>query len=548
MDPQALWGRMQSFGLGRLSLMGGAFLGVCVLLYLLVVRVSTPEMAPLYQGLDAQDTTKIVEALNANAVSFDVREGSIFVPEGEVLRSRMLLAEAGVAVGGGVGYEIFDKGDVLSTTHFVQKVNLLRALEGELARTIQTLQSVQRARVHIVMPERRMFIKDKRKPSAAIVLRMRRGQTLEGSQVKAIRSLVASSVPDMQVEKVSVLDDRGVLLASGDGPDGKNMSMALDEMRAVTEARLGRMIESLLEKTLGPGNVRAEVTVEIDHDRVTEQSEQFDPEGQVVRSQQNVNNRSKSDAGAQRATTVQQNVPAAQQSQGSGNSSSEDAKEEETTNYEISKTVKTAIREMGRIKRFSVAVLVDGIHSKKSGGEAAGGYKPRSDEDLEKIKRLVQAAMGYQEERGDVVDVVNLEFQRADLAGEEEPSWWQRMSDRQVIRLVEIGFLGVLLLLLFLFGVRPSLNQMAAARQVAKDAEAAVLVTGKGADGQGGAQDGTQGEVGTPGAESTLSTEDQEELRGWEGLPEDELGTLVNKFVQAYPERAAAVLRIWMKG
>ena len=551
MDPKALVQPFARLGMGKSAILGGSFLGVLALIYLLVSQAASPQMTPLYQAMDPQDSNRVADILGSQGITFELKDGQVHVPRTALLKARMLLAESGVSSGTSIGYEVFDKSDVLGSTHFLQNVNLLRALEGELSRTIQSIQDVAHARVHIVMPERQLFSREKRVPSAAVVLRMRHGKALESEQVKAIQYLVASSVPDMKVGKVSVLDDRGVLLASGNQRDGGKSPSEIEERRAVYEARISRIVESILEQSLGPGSVRAEVSADFDHDRVTEQSERFDPDGQVIRSQQSSNDKSSSGSGGNnQATSIQQEMPTIQKSSGSGDQQTSDAeKNAETTNYEISKTVRTAVRDMGVVKRLSVAVLVDGTYTKGEGGKT--DYAERSADEIDKIKRLVQAAVGYNEERGDVVDVVNLRFKRPDVPEAEEGGVMQMLSPDQWQRLLELVILGVFLLLLFLLGVKPMVRQIYAPKEdAAGGANGAAGASadgtsagGEGASGQGASGEGADGS----GGDGELSPEEVKKMRGWEGLPEDELADLVNQFVESDPERAASVLRIWMK-
>ncbi len=533
MDFEKLLTRLKDMGAGRLLFFSGSALGFLGLIVFIFMRFGQSDMSLLYRDMDPQESGKILDGLQSHNISFEMKRGEIYVPSSQLLRARMSLAEMGVSAGSTMGYEIFDKSDALGTTSFVQNVNLVRALEGELSRTIQTIQSVAQARVHIVMPERKIFSKEKRKPSAAVVLRMRSLSTLSEGQVQAIRYLVSSAVPELQVEGVSILDDRGVLLASDSEKNARDVSREAEERRVVYETRLGRMIESLLEQSLGAGSVRAEVSADLDYDSITEQSETFNPDGQVVRSQQSVNDSNQSNNAQEPATGVQQEMPNVQQAPGASGkgSTSESNKTEETTNYEISKTVRTAVRGLGGVKRLSVAVVIDGTYTKNEQGEEA--YADRTPEEMEKYKRLIQAVVGYQQDRGDVVDVENLRFHRPEEENMGSSSWLPSLSEENLMRLAEIALLGFFALVLFFFGIRPYLkpatDEGAEGLQVAMaGAEGASLEGGEGAEGPGG--------------------EDDKQLKGWEKMPEDELRALVNKLALEKPERAASIVRLWMKG
>src|SRR6202034_4389440 len=236
--------------------------------------------------LSLEDSATIAKELDREGVTYELRNDGniIMVPSDRVARLRMTLAENGLPKGGGVGYEIFDKSDALGTTSFVQNINNLRALEGELSRTIRALDRVQAARVHLVMPERPLFSREKVEPSASIVLKVR--GMLEPQQVRAIRHLVASAVNGLKPQRVSVVDESGRLLADGAGDDGSGGEVSADERQAVFEKRLREQVDAIVSSVVGPGRARVELTADFDFNRVTQTSDKYDPEGRVVRSSQ----------------------------------------------------------------------------------------------------------------------------------------------------------------------------------------------------------------------------------------------------------------------
>ena len=246
----------------------------------LMVRVTAPQMTPLFTDLSFEDSSAIIKDLERQAIPYELKnDGAIvLVPKDRVARLRMKLAEGGLPKGGGVGYEIFDKSDALGATSFVQNINHLRALEGELSRTIRALDRVQAARVHLVLPERPLFSRDKAEASASIVLKVR--GALEPQQVRAIRHLVASAVNGLKPERVSIVDEAGRLLA-----DGARRQFALgvsaDERQVAYERRLREQIEAIVTSVVGPGRARVQLTADFDFNRVTQTSEKFDPEGRV---------------------------------------------------------------------------------------------------------------------------------------------------------------------------------------------------------------------------------------------------------------------------
>ena len=250
-----------------------------------IMRMSSPQMTMLFSDLSLEDSAAIIKDLERQAIPFQLRNDGamIMVPRDRVTRLRMKLAEGGLPKGGGVGYEIFDRTDTLGATSFVQNVNHLRALEGELARTIRAIDRVQMARVHLVLPERQLFSRDRPEATASIVLRVR--GLLEPQQVRAIRHLVASAVNGLKPERVSIIDESGRLLADGARSDNA-LGLTADERQLAYERRLREQVETIVTSVVGPGRARVQLTAEFDFNRVTQTSERFDPEGRVLRSSQ----------------------------------------------------------------------------------------------------------------------------------------------------------------------------------------------------------------------------------------------------------------------
>ena len=404
-------------GTTRLAIMGGATLLVLAGLLYLVLQASRPTMATLYSDLPPESASAIVEKIRGMNIPFEASSDgrSIRVPEAKVGELRMALA--GQQLGGSVGYEILDKQDLLGTTNFMQQVNHLRAMEGELARTIESLDIVQSARVHLVIPQQQLFEEDKRLPSASITLHTR-GQ-LPMSKVNAIRYLVSSAVPGLEPGAISVVDQTGTLLARADGSTESGLNEGIGEKQTAMEQRLRAQIESMLERIVGPGRVRAEVSAELESAVIKEQSEVFDPDKQVLSRSTTVDK--KDENKSQEATTggpvsVSTNLPENQQvtpqtGTPAGNQSNS-GETSEQLDYQNSKTVTTTVRNSGAIKHLSVAVLVDGVYTKSANGKDT--YAARTPAEMEQFKTLVQNAVGYNEERGDKVEVVNLRFAAPD--------------------------------------------------------------------------------------------------------------------------------------
>ncbi|MDR1267666.1 MAG: flagellar M-ring protein FliF [Holosporales bacterium] len=377
----------------------------------------------LFTDLDLSESAKITSKLESLSIPFEIRaEGQqILVNSEDTARARMLLAEEGLPTGGIVGYELFDKSETFGATSFVQKVNHTRALEGELARSIITLNPVARARVHLVMPPKSLFSSEQQNPSSSVVLKLKNGMRLKGSQIQAIQNLVAGAVPDLSVENVTIVDDQGTLLTFAQGGDTRNgATRNLEELRVGQEARLAHNLETLLARTVGIGKVRVEVSIDMDFDRFSENKEIFDPEGQVVRSQQIIEDGANSaeNPDKTRGVTVENALPHDDRNRNllsASASVSQTKKMEEILNYEISRTTQTLVREAGVIRRVSVAVLVDGVYQKQNGAQDMT-YSPRTKQELDQLKTLVKSAIGFRGDRGDTVEVVNLRFAREDMS------------------------------------------------------------------------------------------------------------------------------------
>ncbi|NQV21572.1 MAG: flagellar M-ring protein FliF, partial [Rhodospirillales bacterium] len=296
-----------------------------------------------------------------------------------------------------MGYEIFDRGEALGTTSFVQNINHLRALEGELARTIRAIQGVTTARVHLVLPRRELFNRERREPSASIILKLASGK-IDQSQVVAVQHLVAAAVPELTPSRVSIVDSRGVLLARG-GDEGSAQTpfASMSDKTAAFESRMSQQLEDMLSRTAGYGNVRAEVTAELDYDKITTNSESYDPDGQVVRSSQSVEEQGQEQDGGNAAVSVAENLPQAEGGDAETATSS-NSRTEETINYEISRVTKTQVREIGKVVRLSVAVLLNGTYQNQDGERV---YVPRRQDEMDKLTALVKSAVGFKDERGD---------------------------------------------------------------------------------------------------------------------------------------------------
>lgn len=399
--------QLRGLGAMRLAAMAGVGIAVLGLVAWLALRAAEPPMSLLYGDLDPRDAGQVVQALDRARIPYRLAAGGaqVLVPEPDVPRVRLMLARDGLPAGGSVGYEIFDRGESLTTTPFQQDINRVRALEGELSRTIRGLSGVRTARVHLVLPRREPFSRERPEAQASVVIAMQGAQRLDREGVQAVLHLVAAAVPGLRPQNVSIVDSRGELMArGGQALSGPAAAQTGEELRRAAEQRLARGVEDLLERTLGPGRVRAEASVEMDFDRVQTTEERFDPENQVPRSTQSTSESSRS--GEQGNVSVANQLPGAEAQ--AGGSQTQSSRSEETTNFEIGRTTRNTLREQPALRRLSVAVLVDGVWEPQANGPPQ--FRERSAEELQRIASLVRSAVGFNEQRGDRVDVVNLRF------------------------------------------------------------------------------------------------------------------------------------------
>ena len=538
----ALIQTLRNLGTLRLAALGGVAVALLAFFVFVTTRLSGTDMALLYADLETADSAKIVERLETLGVPYEIKgDGShIKVPADQVLRLRMSMASEGLPAGGSVGYEIFDRENALGTTNFVQQVNHLRALEGELARTIGSISQVKSARVHLVIPQRELFSRDKPQPSASIIL-VQRG-SLDRSQVLAIQHLVAAAVPGLKPAAISVVDEQGNLLARGTDDDSANPASA-EEMRLAYESRMRRSVEELLQRSVGYGKIRAEVTAEMNFDRVTTNSETYDPDGQVVRSTQTVEEQSDSSEGAADAVTVANNLPDPTLQNGDGQSRSTTARTEETVNYEITKTVETHISEAGTVKRLSVAVLVDGLYTPAEDGTLT--YQPRSAEELDQIAKLVRSAVGFDQARGDTVEVVNMRFTdiATELADPDALPFGFEKND--LIRIAEMLVLGVVAILVMLLVVRPMIGRLLEQSQA--NAGQGLLTDQSTATPALAGPAAVPGELPAP-AHGDVASEIEKmiDINQVEGRVRESSLKKISELVDRHPEEAVNIMRSWL--
>ncbi len=533
---QSLVAFLKGLGASRLMAMVAVTTALLGFFAFVIMRVTTPQMTTLFTDLSFEDSSSIIKDLERQAIPFELRnEGAvIMVPKDKVTRLRMKLAESNLPKGGGVGYEIFDKSDALGTTSFVQNINHLRALEGELSRTIRAIDRIQAARVHLVLPERPLFAREAPEPSASIVVRVR--GSLEPQQIRAIRHVVASAVNGLKPQRVSIVDEAGRLLADG---ASKDPEIAVgDERRTAFEKRIRNEVEAIVSSVVGQGRARVQLTADFDYNKVTQTSDKFDPEGRVLRSSQT---REESALTAENSgqVTVNNELPGNQTSTATPAARDQSKKSEETNNYEISRTTKTEITEAGRVNRISVAVLVDGAYTKNEKGEMV--YQDRTKEQLDQIATLVRSAIGFDQKRGDQVEVVNLRFAEAPTVPPVvEPTGLLGMlqfTKDDVMYVIELGVMMLLGLVVLFMVIRPLVKRILASEVIPALAEPLPALT------DGSAQEGGSGQALIPGTSAASQLIDVAQVQG---QVHAQAVHRVGELAERNPNETASIVRQWL--
>ncbi len=445
----------------RMTIAGVALLSVAAFAMLIFVANRT-DYRPLFTNLTVEDAGEIVKKLKDAKTPYQITSDGkgILVPADKVYELRLSLASDGLPQGGGVGFEIFDRKS-FGMTEFVQKLNYQRALQGELSRTISQLNGVEQARIHLVIPEKSLFKENEKPATASVVLKMKSNRSLRDSEVQGVVHLVASAIEGMDPDHVTVLDSRGKILSAGNGssdPTSK-MTSAMQETQRSYEKNLEERIQSLLDRVVGAGKSVARVSATFDFKQVERVEEKFDPETIAVRSEQRTEEKGAS-------TTMNAGVPGVQTNLGrntpAAGSTAGGSKNDETLNYEVSRSTAKIIEPVGALSKVSVAVLVDGkyepLAAAKEGQAVKAKYTPRSPDEMQKIESLVKSTVGFNTERGDQLTVQNIPFQDTDGVGTvETPAWWSSPFALSLFKNLLIG-MGFLALIFFI--IRPLLNSL----------------------------------------------------------------------------------------
>ena len=514
---------------GVLLLVGFAFISL---------QISSPTMTPIYSNLEMKDSAAIVTELESKNIPYELRANGtqIMVPQEQMLRLRMSMAQKGIPSKGSiVGYEIFDQSESLGTSSFIQNVNLIRALEGELSRTIGSFTNIESARVHLVVPKREVFSREKEMPTASVILQIRGSAGLSKEEVNAISHLVATAVPGLSPAKITIVDTSGKSFKLGgkDEDTPEALAASSEEYQNSYENRLKNTIEDLLEKSVGAGKVKAQVTAEINFDRIVTNSEVYDPEKSAIRSVQTSEEKeSSTDKDTKENVSVSNNLPAAKGTEEAATKSmSNTARTDETTNYEVTKTVENHVSEIGNVKRISVAVLVDGTYVPDKQTNVLT-YVPRSPAELKQLESLVKSAVGFDEKRKDKVEIVNMQFFK-DLNAD-KPETTADWLKRELHGLIQTFVIAIVVILVLLLVVRPIVSR--AFELSSDEAEDEELIASLNA-----------AKMDAP--EEQASLEDDEAM-----IDIEKIGTRVkasafksvNEIVEKYPAETLTVIRNWL--
>lgn len=536
---QKLWNNLLELGPRRLALL--AFVGFSVFLGVGggAYYLSRPEFNVLYSGLTREDVTRVSAVLRDANVAFDVNAtgDTIFVRPGQSAQARTLLAEKGLPNSTSGGYELFDKIGSLGLTSFMQEITRVRALEGEIARTIQVIKGVKAARVHIVVPARGSFRREQLPPSASVVLRT--DGPADARTARSVRHLVAAAVPGMTPDKVTVLDSDGSLLGSDEDGVGSSPTTMANLQRVVSRA-IQENVSKALTPYLGLDNFEVSVATQLSTDKRQTNETVYDPESRVQRSVRAVRERETSQSlDRQTPTTVQQNLPDQQvNATGAKNSNDEKQRREDVTNYEVSSKTITTVSDGYLVNKMFLAVLVNRPRLAASLGEKAG--EKASEQAIEakvaEIAQIAATAAGLDRPRGDQIQVSAVDFMEGarDLApvpGITFSEVLMRQAGSFVSALTILAVAGMLIW----FGLRPAINTILAS---SRSDDSAKLLTAEGT-GLLGDEDGAAGRLSREEAPNLVQDVSRKALHA----PQKRL----EQIVQLDEKQAAAILKQWIR-
>lgn len=500
---------------------------------------------PLYAGLDRLDSGEVIEILEANNIKFKVdnRSGALLVAADEIYDARLKLAEVGLPNDSSMGFELMDKEQPLGTSQFMEAARYRRSLEGELARTITNINSVRSSRVHLAIPKNSVFVRDAREPRASVFVELYPGRKIKPDQVRAMANLVASSIPELSLKNVTIVDQKGNLLSTGE--DDPKIAKAMQELEYATqiEESINNRIRSLLDPIIGSSRYRAEVAADVDFNQVEQAEEMFNPDLPAVRSEQTLDEqRLGATAGGIPGALANQPPAegaapeqAANQEEG-GAAQPSNTRKQATRNFELDRTVSYIKHQVGKVRRLTVAVVVDD----KEVIDAATGearYETWTDNELERLAILVRDAVGFSAVRGDSVNVINTPFidsLNEDFDASDIPLWEQPWL-RDLLK----PFVGLLIVLIMFVGLlRPILKTLAKTGTRAKEDEEAQQLAALEASGLGSFDELSDETVTLHGGEALA-------LPGPEESYEHMLNT-IKGLVAEDPGRVSQVIKRWI--
>lgn len=490
--------------------------------------IKTPDLQLLYANLSEQDASAIVDNLKSQKIPYELsNQGkTIRVPANQVHEIRLKMASEGLPEGSEVGLEIFDETS-LGMTDFIQKLNFQRALQGELSRTIKTLDAVDHARVHLVIPKQTLFIREKPKGKASVTIKTKAGKFLNERQVQGIVHLIASSVEGITADNVVVVDVKGNLLSGSQETNaGAARSSSNYQHKRRVEQELEKNILAMLEDALGQGMIIARVTAKLDFEKNDQTEEIYDPDSAVIRSQQTASESTVGATPTGGVIGVQAQLPAGENQGGTGTSGqpSKRDKNNQVTNYEINKITRVVSKPTGTISKLSVAVMINGVMAENDAGEEE--YQARTQEEMDKYTQIVQSAVGYNEERGDQIKVENIQFDRSVEL--------QRLKELEREKQIDLAFqvgkyiLGLIFVILFYTrAIKPIINWMTTSPKKEEEVEE---------------------EVTTDGMTDEQRREEEELQRLEAGLASaSEMRKSVTDFIEKDPKYTAGVVRKWLR-
>ncbi|MBP54103.1 MAG: flagellar M-ring protein FliF [Marinobacter sp.] len=533
------------FGFNRLNMLRqvGLMVGLAASVALgvaVVLWAQEPNYQPVVGDMSGYNPQDVTTILDANSIDYrmDPRTGALLVPSEDVYNARLKLAAEGVTDEQTMGYELLDQDRGLGTSQFMETISFRRGLEGELARTIGSMRTVRAARVHLAIPERSVFVRDARTPTASVFLEVIAGRRLEQEQIASIVNLVAGSIPEMSKDNVTVVDQSGNLLTGReDGGDSQQIEDQYDYTSRV-EDRLARRVASMVRPVVGDGRFRAEVTADLDFSSVEQAEELFNPEQQAVRSERQMSER-RAGGGASGIPGALSNQPPAQATvpeqataddEGNVQAPPVNVREESTRNYEMDRTVSYIRQELGRIKRLSVALAVDDMKVvDPQTGEVS--YEPWPEQELQRLTMLVRDAVGYSAARGDSVTVMNTAFAAEEQIEFEAPAFWEQPWFWDLMKQV---LAGLVILVLVLGLLRPTLKSLSGGGRSERRGES-------GNDGY----DGLDGIEGGDALREAMHSQDELLLPGATDSYDRQLNALKGLIAED-PARVSQVMRQWV--